>query len=116
LESSAAAAAGAVASKAYVQFQQTQHTLVLKRNSKFSVSLSLSLGFPRGQKFVAMAASSLHKNDRQHVWSLPLFLFLATLLLVSVEGLKVKPPGMYELEISLSLKQSTLFNSFVLID
>ncbi|CAK9214009.1 unnamed protein product [Sphagnum troendelagicum] len=40
-----------------------------------------------------MAASSLHKNDRQHVWSLPLFLFLATLLLVSVEGLKVKPPG-----------------------
>jgi uncharacterized protein VirK/YbjX len=108
LESSAAAAAaGALASKAYVQFQQTQHTLlVLKTNSKFS----LSLGFPHGQKFVAMAASSFHKNNRQHVWSLALFLFVATLLLVSVQGLKVKRPGMYELEISLSLSNIQLYS------
>jgi hypothetical protein len=63
-----------------------------------------------------MAASSLHKNDRQHVWSLLLFLFVATLLLVSVEGLKVKPPGMYELEISLSLSLTINFIQFICLD
>jgi hypothetical protein len=110
---------GAVASKAYVQFQQTQYTLVLKTNSKFSLSLSR---FSSRTKFVAMAPSSLHKNNCQHVWSLPLFLFVATLLLVSVEGLKVKPPGMYELEISLSLSlslslsQTINFIQFICLD